>query len=401
MPPAAPGKCVGTMERHGEEVLHALRVDTFDVNGDGYMDSVKLPGQTGTVAEIALADAGDGPTDTLQAIWTNPTNDTQVPHSVTALSYSVSTRFNSTVALDPAVLASTTPRLPFPVWVVSAIVSQDGLGRTITSQLFGYQGGYFDASRREFRGFRDGLRIDDDHGVTEWTKFHQAEPFQGREASRTTYTIDLAQPPRQTNLQWRAVATGGRTVVELASRAVTQQDDTARTVTSTYTYDTCGNTTRETVTEAGSTLTENGANFQLANCNQYRVCTGICDRVSKTFVVGGLTKDYSYFPNGNLNTVTGSGENNPVTTMTYDSYGNLHTVTNPRGTVTRYDYDTDQLHVATKVEDDGPGGAKLTSTFEYDARFGTEKKRSGPACGATEMKYDEFGRLWGDRAGPE
>lgn len=392
---AAPGII---RRRHDTEVFHALEDDSFDVDGDGYVDSVMLPGGSGTIATITLGGPGGGATDTLASISHNQ------HQADTTLTYTPSTYFNTT-AVDPA-LADGKPHLPFPVWVVTSIEASDGTPAGTYGSSFRYDGGYFDAVRREFRGFQYAWKTDD-YGRTDETQFHQAEPLQGRPRQLRTLARDPATTATpgvlaMTQNTWTYVIVNSRYIPSLSTRAVTSyasasdvpwNQTSSRTVTSNATFDNCGNVIRETVVDSSNPsvfLSDNSATYGLSSCTAYRVCSGICSNPATTSVVGGLSKSYTYDGLGNLWKATLQGAGNPLTTTTYDTYGNVKTVTNPRGTVTAFDYDADNLHVATKWEDNN--GVKLKTSFTYDTVFGKLASRSGPGCESAASTYDAFGR---------
>jgi RHS repeat-associated protein len=90
----------------------------------------------------------------------------------------------------------------------------------------------------------------------------------------------------------------------------------------------------------------------------------------------------------------------PSTDYTYDVYGNLKTVTDPRGNVTEYVCDErHRLVVATEPDPDGAGGSlpRPVTKYEYDdAGQLTKATRTTDAPGAVELvleyEYDYLGR---------
>lgn len=62
--------------------------------------------------------------------------------------------------------------LPFPVTTVSSITSNDGMGNTSTT-TYDYQGGFYSASLKEFRGFNK-VTVTDPLGLKTITYFHQS-----------------------------------------------------------------------------------------------------------------------------------------------------------------------------------------------------------------------------------
>lgn len=124
---------------------------------------------------------------------------------------------------------------------------------------------------------------------------------------------------------WQSVVVSGRYVVSLASRATTSyasgadlpwHETASRTGTSAFTYDGCGNLTRETVTDLGVPgvfLSDNRSAFHAfgGGCTTHRVCAGQCERVQSATEVNGLQKTYAYDARGNPTGVTTLGPGTP------------------------------------------------------------------------------------------
>lgn len=143
-----------------------LGVRLADVNGDGLPDLL-IAGPAGT--RNTYLNQGTRP-DLLTGI-VSPMGGT------TSLTYTPSTQFDNTGG-------DGMPDLATPVWVVSAITTDDGMGQagSVATTTFDYAGGAFDGARREFRGFEMVSSTRPDGSVVE-RHFHQSDGLQGFEKS--------------------------------------------------------------------------------------------------------------------------------------------------------------------------------------------------------------------------
>ncbi len=89
------------------------------------------------------------------------------------------------------------------------------------------------------------------------------------------------------------------------------------------------------------------------------------------------------------------GGTNPCVELTYDDWGNVHTVQDARGNITTLSHDTFYRtfpeSVTTPATPNAPNG--LTAAFTYDARFGVVLTATDPNGQTTTNQYDVFGRL--------
>ncbi len=106
----------------------------------------------------------------------------------------------------------------------------------------------------------------------------------------------------------------------------------------------------------------------------------------------------NYYPNGNLRTKTEyydrasqGTHGDPVTSYTYDAYGNKASVTDPMGNVTRHYYDAvaNTYPETTVVE-----GLGLQTNKTWDYRYGKPLSETDYNGRTTYHQYDNFGRIW-------
>jgi RHS repeat-associated protein len=389
-------------KKHPDTTLEALQIDTFDIDGNGYPDSVRLPGTTGTTAQVWLAHPEPSPADALVMIADNPAHQTR-------FAYQVSTAFNDTDVDDP--VEDGLPHLPFPMWVVRQIESDDLDGPGDLRTTYRYGGGYFDPLRREFRGFHLASQADA-YGMTERRRFHQIEPLQGKPFHTAVYARDPWTNPfpgtlRETTDTWTISSNGSRQLPRLVSSRrvdygsaaeVPWNPSASRSAITFFDHDTCGNLVRERVfeeTAAGSALrAENTASFPVigGTCTSDAVCTGICDRAGSMGAVDGLSKTLAYDARGNLVRATALGAGNPTVTLTYDALGNVTSVTEPEGARTDISVDTQDRLYPYEVTKDA-ARLRLRTISRHDPRLGRVIARTDPNGSTTAYSFDAFGRL--------
>jgi RHS repeat-associated protein len=390
-----------------EDFLH---IDTFDIDGNGYPDSIMLPGDNRTTAQIWLGHPTPAPSDSLATVSNNPGHRTTV-------FYDVAKPVDLLLAdgVDPTLNAGAGYHLPFPIWVVGKIYIDDLSGPADVFTTYRYMGGYFDGTRREFRGF-GAVIATDPYGAASLTKFRQTDALRGKPNVESVIVGDpLALSPnylRRTVSTWAVVdllpTPGVRQAVRLQARDRTDFSSatdaqwiptTFRRAMTTYAYDDCGNITDEQVQEfVGSSPVvrrDTTAAFASLNggCTSHKVCVGICDRASTLSVAGGLLKTLAYDGRGNLTRTVLSHPSSPTTTMTYDGYGNVLETTEPEGATTTFLYQSgsDSIHPTRLIRQGG--GALLVSFFDYDSRFGKVTMERGPNAETRRTEYDAFGRV--------
>ena len=123
-------------KEHPDTTLEALQIDTFDVDGNGYPGQHPAPGDHRHDGADWLAHPEPSRGDALVMMSDNPARQT-------TFAYQVSTAFNDTDVDTP--LNDGLPHLPFPVWVVGEIRTNDLDGPGDLATTYRYGGGYYDA----------------------------------------------------------------------------------------------------------------------------------------------------------------------------------------------------------------------------------------------------------------
>jgi len=312
----------------------------------------------------------------------------------TDLLMSLSNGFAGTTTITYTPSSSyTNTLLPFIVQTVSSITVNDGNGNISTTN-YTYSGGLYDYANREFRGFGY-VKATDPNGTTSETWFKQDDIFKGlpydqitKDSSGNTYarainTFNSTSPYTGVNFPY-----------------LSQKDDyiydgtaTYKQAAATFTYDAYGNITRKYLYGDASITGDERDEYIEYN---YDTTNWILNLPSTTYVKdnSGNTKVQAWFTyntKGNLLTKTAwlNGGTNPVITYTYDAYGNIATITDPKGnppTVITYDAAA-YTYPATIQNSLGHTASKT-----YDYKFGKPLSETDPNDNTTTYEYDAFGR---------
>jgi YD repeat-containing protein len=398
-----------------------------DINGDGYMDLVCYLGGNvnvflgkgdgtfsdspipnnlgGNIPFFFFADVnGDGLSD-LVHLQTYPTWYTYAnlatgafPDLLTVaknglgaeidISYEPSSSYPPSTPPPPL-----RPNLPFIVNTVSSTSVKDGNG-VVADTTYSYADGYYDYDTRDFWGFNQMIQTNPD-GTTVTSLFHQDQFRKGR-----PYQVDLKTPSatlltRQA-LTWQTYPTTPTTwaFVKLTrsrldyynSPTVYAQED--NTYNDSYGY-------WLTKTASGTSAENVTTEHAYANMGTWLW------RLSRETITGSTSvkvreTTYGYDTRGNMTSKalwlnTGG---NPTISMTYDDYGNLKTLTDPRGNTTTTNYDTATYTYPVKVTaPQTSDGRTHIVEYLYNYSFGTVRWKRDERDYETSTAYDVFGRL--------
>jgi len=435
-------------------------VDLFDLNGDGLPDRVqaidnnanwKVQWNTGTgftsmqdfgpiekmstpveysysryidssgVQKVDVADLdGDGLPDRIQSLsgntaWKVQKNKGPFPDLLkdikngrggkTTIAYGTSTALDNTDTNGKK-------RLPFPIQVVTQVDQSDGMGNTVTT-TYSYKGGMYDATEREFRGFRE-VTVTDAIGTKAIHTFDQSATKKGRLLEKEVRDSSNNLFAKDVNTWSVTNPYTGVNFVNLTQQDgyIYDGDGTSKQTRQTFTYDSYGN--RASTTEEGDTLVSTDSR-KTVNEYVYNTTNYILNTLKKTTLydtdlstvkaeryfyydgatsitttptAGLLTKEEEW-----LSTASGCGSpgvctNNPKTTMTYDGYGNVATVVDARSYTTTNTYDSTYHLFLTQISN----ALSQTKSFTYDAWFGLPLTSTDPNGQVTEKVYDTLGR---------
>ena len=390
----------------------------IDANGDGYADiltknifpptrTIYLSNGDGTfqtspygelphnsTQKLLTADFnGDGVTDSLTNTATGggcPDLLTKIenPYGATAtIDYTPSTQYDNTA-------------LPFPLYVVSSLEIDPGVGVRSTT-TYDYQGGLFDPDDRAFWGFEKVTKTNPDGTVEEIT-YHQDLYRRGRPLQVTITEPGGISPFSVTANTWEtspaSPAQDGWAFVKRTRERTDLYDDQQVYMQSDYTYDgDNGNLLSiERSGTSGPQVTE-----EMEYVNKLAARDGWLWRTVKESLKndqGTTIREVSctYDDNGNKLTETRclDGVNDPVITMTCDTWGNMLTEQDALGNVTTMEYDMDTHSYLSRITYPQTGAvAHIVDYPAYDDRFGRLTLKIDENGNETNYSYDPFGRL--------
>ena len=368
----------------------ACSLQLADFNGDGLVDPTVFNPSTGGV-EIAWAH-GTGP-DLLVQIDNGLGATTQLQY-------------------QPSTPVTGAGQLPFVVPVVSQVTVDDGRGHALTT-TYAYQQGLYDPSTREFRGFGT-VTVTDPAGTTTTTTFLQDAATKGRPSAievraggnvwtKTVNTWTCSDPVSG------LACTDPSAKVSFARLQQTDQqiydgDATFQTSRTRVGYDTSWGEVTTVWQDGDPSVTTDDRRTE----TQYVVNASawlVKPKLTQTFAssAGGtaIAQRRFYYDNAQLIDATptkghltkeeewlNTASTWLATTMTYDTFGNVKTVTDARGNPMTNEYDPTGTSLAKMTN-----ALNYTRQFTYDAKTGQVTSTTDPNGQTTQTTYDPFGRV--------
>lgn len=374
----------------------ASAVDMADIDGDGLADRVQS--ESGNTAWKKQKNKGPYP-DLIKEIKNGRGGKT-------VITYSASTGFDNTDT-------DSKERLPFPIQVVTQVTQHDGMGNTYTTD-YSYKGGMYDATNREFRGFRE-VTVTDAVGTKTINTFSQTDTLKGRLTKKEVKdsSNNLFSKEETTWASTNPYTGVTFAYVSQVDSYIYDGDSSYKQTRQEFTYDSYGNlaSTTETGDQSISTDSRKTVNEYVYNTTNYILNTlkkttlydtdlstikseryfyyDGASSISTSPTIGLLTKEEEW-----LSTASGCGtpgvcSNNPKTTMTYDSYGNVSTVVDARSYTTTNTYDSTYHLFLITISN----AVSQTRSFTYDPWLAQILTSTDQNSQVTETVYDTLGRV--------
>ena len=286
-------------------------------------------------------------------------------------------------------------------YVMSKVTMNDGVGENdvlpyikhgahCVTTSFEYNKAYYDRSKKEFYGFETVKTINADRTYTVDTYYNKDYYLKGCVEKSETRTVDGA----------------------ILSKNATEYCDSPVSLPAkeeAWTYEKSSGNSEFIHTETEYKYDEFGNCIEIKqNFGDGEILLGkvIYDNTNTTDYIIGLPVDIRvYDSNGNLLRHR-SGDyddlgqlkelrqyfdayNYSVHTLKYDSYGNIKSVTDSRGTNLAYTYDKDENMFVTGISQSGMGTDSYESKIDYDVP--TQTKKSETDCNGNKLSYEYDG----------
>jgi len=308
-----------------------------------------------------------------------------------------------------AELSYTKTKIPFNLWLVTSMTMNNGMSGVLgTSDVttYSYKNGFYDWLSRELRGFAE-VKETLPNAAKRNSVFYQDDARKGRPASIQD-TDNAGLPYAKIEDTWNVATPSGIFTVNLADEKQYTYDGataSAKIKETGYQYDSYGNVTK--ISELGDTSLSGDERFTyneytaspsawLVNTLKHTYENDATDsaKMSESWLYydqhsgnsdaphfGDVTKEVKWL----------SGASNPETNYTYDSYGNVASVTDPNNHTTTYTYG---INDATHTYAERETNAKSQQTnYSYDLGTGNLLSKTDPNGLTTSYEYDVFGRL--------
>lgn len=358
---------------------HAMGLEIVDINGDNKADFVKAFQDPWNNSIASWRSAQDGPENVLKSVLNGIGGKTDISYSY---------------------YSQRGTNLPLPIPIVTSSTTSDGYGHNYSSD-FTYQGGKFDRTEKEFRGFEIAKVTDRAFGNSTETRFYQTNPLKGRQVYSITKDSTTAYSTRQ-DFTWGYSNINNIYQIHLSDQTTTYTDSSGSKSTKVgYTYNSNNSPTSvisygdtQTTGDEKTVKTEYTQNTSLRILDKPKYTwsedyTG--KKVAEKWIYYDENNDFNASPVRGLPTKEElwlDGGNNPKVTTTYDSYGNTISVTDAQGNTSTTIYDP-CVHIFP-IEATNALGYKTYNTYELERGLLLESKDANNLV--SKVKYDTLAR---------
>ena len=309
--------------------------------------------------------------------------------------------------------AGNTVEMPQSRWVFSRVTRDDGLGAIVSDrgahryvESFSYSDGYYDRGEREFRGFALVRTVRADASEQEVRYLNRDHHTRGMEWQSQVFGPVAGSPAALWSQKTRRIQERIVEGSDVAFPAVTEETDRLHEPGAdrysesrkTFDYDQYGNVIN--LVDEGDTQISGDelyARVQYADLpgylKQHPESIQISDRGGRLL----RHRRGEYGSRGELLQLQqfDSQSDSHAWEMSWDRYGNLTELCDPRGSTLSWEYDAvvHQYVVRTLSGNARLGGAQYESGGRWDYRWGTELERVDITGERMSFSYDTFGRL--------
>jgi RHS repeat-associated protein len=388
-----------------------------DINGDGIPDHVMRSYPGGGTGNYLAVELSKGPFPDLLNSVSNGIGGSLV------VNYKPSTQYKNTETTNSS---PSRQLLPFLMQTVASVSVSDGLYPSNTTS-YAYEGGKWNAPRREFDGFARTIEVDP-LGRTNIHWFHQAG---GRDNSLFGEYQDTTNAIAKRGLAFRTelVGTNGQ-LYQLVLNKVEDADlgsgrhfafvsqtltldypgnsNTNRATAEQFAYDlNTGNLTNKIdFGEVGSVTITNQQWSDIPGDTVYQSITyavlgntNILNKPQQTIVTSdaagtNVLRERRYDYDGNTGNLLQQRDRMceicyVTNTFSYDNYNNRNSATDEAGIVTISSYDSVyQTFLSQQIT-----GSILTNSYDYDPRSGKLRASTAPTGFVLNNQYDAFLRI--------
>lgn len=359
---------------------------------------------------------GDGTVDALYANQDNKYVYMNIAQPSDLLS-SISNGVGGSISINYSVYKATS-NMPFALPVVSSVTTNNGIEPTATTYYFPF-GGKYDGTLKQFDGFSQAWTIYPD-GHSDITYFYQNDPYRGKIYKIETYAhlwpvpfgpIDLTKSISTT---WSSQTVNGSqgtiNIIYPSEQDEYDSFDNSDNPITPYKFikqsvDDYGDTTD--IYQGGTGVSTRHTHINYASSSDGTV-VGLPDEISIQDSNGTYYKDTLFFydslgfgqvSTGSLTQQASWLNNTPsnslsqgtyiITRYSYDSYGNIVSLTDANGNTTTISYDS-ATHTYPYIITN-PLGQSIKTT--YDTGFGVPIESTDVNGVEKQNSYDVFGRL--------